>query len=381
MKTVAYFKVLVFMLLASSVNGQYLEDFGISERGILIGPCPGGISTSCVSFNFMGVNWDVNGDLSGIDGTEDFAKSNAVNRFEFHGDIDEEVCWESPILDVSTVGSSSFSVDLTWTSHDNSDYIDVEYQLDGGIWVQVPNQIGGGSHTIDFTSSGNNGSMTVTSASEPPLFGNTLSVRVCADTNTSSDNTTLDNVSVPEAGTIVLPVKWAEFKARATSEGNQLNWATFSEVDNEKFEIERSTNGSLEFEKIGTVEGAGTTTKTSRYEFLDRDLTTATTYYRIKQVDFDGNFEYSQVVVVQRSMKEKLRFTPNPFSTQLLMSGNQVDLEQGTTIRMYNNQGRLVLEKEITEYNISDPIETAHLTAGMYTIQYSNGELVRLVKF
>lgn len=382
MKTLTIFKTVLFVIIACNVHCQYLETFPIPEKGIIMGPCPGGTSASCADTDFTGVEWDINGNFSGFDavsGAEDYLKTNGSGVLEFGGDIDEELCYESPVLDISAVaGAASFSVDLTWLSQDAADYIDVEYQLDGGVWVQIPNQFGGGSHTIDYGNSGNNGSGTI---SQTGLVGNTLSIRVCPDTNTSSEITTVDNVSVPEAGAVVLPVKWAEFTARSTSKGNQLNWATYTEVNNERFDIEKSVNGTSDFREIGSVEGAGTSTKTSRYEFLDRDQSSATSYYRIKQVDFDGHFEYSEIVVVQNNLKDKLHFTPNPFSSQLLISSNQQEVVEGTSIRMYNNQGQLVLEKEITNQNLNDPIDTDHLGAGMYSIQYSNGEVVRVVKF
>ena len=187
MKTFTLFKILFLVFITSNVFCQYTETFPTAEKGILAGPCPGGTSASCASIDFSGVDWDINGNFAGFDGDfglVDFIKTNGSGVLEFYGDIDEELCYESPVLDISTVaGSASFSVLIVWSGHDNSDYVDVEYQIDGGSWLQIPNAFGGGSHTIDFTTSANSGSGTI---SQTGITGSTLSIRVCVDTNTST---------------------------------------------------------------------------------------------------------------------------------------------------------------------------------------------------
>ena len=381
MKTVKQLAVLFLLLTFNNAFCQYLETFSIPNKGILAGTCSG-TEASCTS-DFTGVDWTVNGDFSGMDGNDFFA-TDGSGRFNADGDCDASapgLCFETPVLDISSVaGTSSFTMDLDWVSWDFGDVCNVEYSVDGGGWIQVPPLPGtNGPGTVDFNSDGNTGSGT---PSISGIIGNTLSIRVCLISNSSFDDIFIDDVSVPEVGAMVLPVKWAEFNVRSLKEGNQLNWATYTEVNNERFDIEKSVDNGHDFEKIGSVEGAGTTVKTSRYEFLDiENSSAATTYYRIKQVDFDGNFEYSEIIAVQNKLKDRIRFAPNPFSAQILISMNQEDLVEGTSIRMFNNQGQLVLEKAISSLNIDDPIETSHLNAGMYTIQYSNGEVVRLVKF
>jgi hypothetical protein len=81
-------------------------------------------------------------------------------------DVDEEICWLSPVLNMT--GTASFSMDLTWLSFDDynlsadgsKDYIDVSYRIDGGSWVTLPNAVGGGPRTISYIGSGeNNGSI------------------------------------------------------------------------------------------------------------------------------------------------------------------------------------------------------------------------------
>ena len=377
------------MLNQSLLQAQYTENFELpvtNDKGVLAGTCSGSDGTTCTINDFGGVNWSINGNLSMIAaGGEDFAKTiGGVMTFE---DVDEEVCWESPILDISAVaGTFSISADVGWVGFDDADYIDVEYQVDGGVWNQVPNQLGGGTHTIQFNPASNNTGNT--SVSEGGISGvATASIRVCGDINlgtiggTLFEQITVDNVSVPEAGAVVLPVRWAEVKVQSLKEGNQLNWATYTEINNDRFEIEKSEGNNGDFRKIGTVEGAGYSLNVNRYEFLDTEINNSDSYYRIKQVDFDGNFEYSQIVLARTPMKDRIRFAPNPFSSQILISMNQEDLIDNTAIRMYDNFGQLVMQRQISSLNLDDPIETSHLPAGMYTIQFSNNEVVRMVKF
>ncbi|MFT6783764.1 MAG: hypothetical protein ACJA1A_003705, partial [Saprospiraceae bacterium] len=183
--------------------GQYIETFAVPNKGVLAGPCSGSDGTTCTSNDFTGVNWVVNGDLSGVD-SGDFISSDGTDlSFE---DVDEEVCFETPLLDISGVaGNFSISADMVWTGFDSDDYIDLEYQIDEGVWVQVPNAAGGGDNTIEYVApaANNDGSMTVI---QTGLSGTTyLSIRVCTDFNLygTFENVSIDNVSAPENGIMV----------------------------------------------------------------------------------------------------------------------------------------------------------------------------------
>lgn len=102
----------------------------------------------------------------------------------------------------------------------------------------------------------------------------------------------------------VLPVELLYFAAHKTENGVLINWETASEFNNDYFDVEWKIGGN-QFEKIGRVKGAGTTTEIQYYEFLhdldqvDIENGSATFYYRLKQMDFDGAFEYSDIASVQ----------------------------------------------------------------------------------
>lgn len=193
-------------MLISMVTAQYSETFSTDNKGILSGPCTTNDPGTCASTDFSDVDWTITGDLSGMDasGPDDFRTSGGVMT-SLNGDIDEEVCWLSPLLDISTAGTVSFTLDASISGHDGSDYLDVEYDIDGAnTWTQVANQAGGGTHTLDHpTDNNSNFSETITVTG---LSGNTLQIRVCTDFNSNTESFTIDNVSVPESGvTVIVP--------------------------------------------------------------------------------------------------------------------------------------------------------------------------------
>ncbi len=113
-----------------------------------------------------------------------------------------------------------------------------------------------------------------------------------------------------------LPVEFTAFSASLTDNKSvKLNWATATELNNDFFSIEKSGNG-LSFSEIGRKKGAGTSSTEKKYEFSDDSPSKGVSYYRIKQTDFDGKSDYSDVVAVSYEKKSDgscvLRVFPNP---------------------------------------------------------------------
>ena len=107
-----------------------------------------------------------------------------------------------------------------------------------------------------------------------------------------------------------LPVELISFAAKPSSGNVMLDWATASEINNDYFEVERSTDGRS-FNYLGKKNGAGTTTLAHHYQYLDKNPINGVNYYRLKQVDFDGTTAYSEIVSVEMK-SEKLELFPNP---------------------------------------------------------------------
>ncbi|MGY2132758.1 Ig-like domain-containing protein [Hymenobacter sp. HD11105] len=123
--------------------------------------------------------------------------------------------------------------------------------------------------------------------------------------------------STAEDVTIVrpLPVELKDFKATAVRQDAQLSWVTASELNNDRFVVERSLDG-LTFSAIGTVQGKGTSTQQSKYSFTDAGAARfgALIYYRLKQLDFDGTVTFSPVRTVKfvDVIKVDVSVYPNP---------------------------------------------------------------------
>lgn len=102
---------------------------------------------------------------------------------------------------------------------------------------------------------------------------------------------------------IVLPVELISFEGHAAKQGNKLYWRTASEESNRGFEIERSSNGHT-WKLIGFVTGSGTTNETKHYSFWDESPMNGISYYRLKQIDFDGSFAFSDVLAIRGNSDE-----------------------------------------------------------------------------
>ncbi|MFH1196964.1 MAG: FISUMP domain-containing protein [bacterium] len=114
----------------------------------------------------------------------------------------------------------------------------------------------------------------------------------------------------------IVPVELENFRIEINGNGINLKWTTATETNNRGFEIERS-NDSQDFYKIGFVNGAGTTTEKNTYLFCDENPNNGISYYRLKQIDYDGSFEYSKTIEV--NFEKQLDFSlsqnyPNPFN-------------------------------------------------------------------
>ncbi len=170
-----------------------------------------------------------------------------------------------------------------------------------------------------------------------------------------------------------LPVELSHFKALASTRSIQLDWATTAEVDNKGFELQRSTNPTNGFRNITWVNGAGTTSKKQFYTFNDFDVIEGLHYYyRLKQVDFDGKFEYSNIVSAKiESNTKQIRLVPNPARDIVRLELNET-LKEKTIISIYNTQGKRL--KDIF-YNESLEIDISLLPKGIYFLNIKNSEI------
>lgn len=150
------------------------------------------------------------------------------------------------------------------------------------------------------------------------------------DNNDANDLSSCQNNGVVGGGA-TLPVTLASLTATDLNGKVNIQWTTLAEINNDYFEIERSQN-SLDFEKIGKVDGSGNSSSLHNYNFIDQNPLIGLSYYRIKQVDFDGKTTTFPIISINIS-KEKdfnLNIYPNP------SSGNDVQLTVNIDSEVYD---------------------------------------------
>ncbi|TXF82574.1 T9SS type A sorting domain-containing protein [Neolewinella aurantiaca] len=168
-----------------------------------------------------------------------------------------------------------------------------------------------------------------------------------------------------------LPIELVSFEAKQRGKEIILNWTTESEISNEKFEIELSYAGRG-FQKIGEVTGAGTTTVSQNYSFLPDNPQNGTSYFRLKQVDFDGQFSYSEVVSLDFNGESGRvgAFYPNPSRSGFVNLKYFTPDEDRITVSVFNVAGRLVANYTLSVSGGSNNLsfDFSELSAGLHTV-------------
>ena len=159
-----------------------------------------------------------------------------------------------------------------------------------------------------------------------------------------------------------LPVSLVSFNAQASSHMATLDWATAVERSNAYFDVERSLDAQS-FERVGRVEGQGTTTARQQYTFTDESPSRGTNYYRLRQVDTDGRFAYSPVRAVQIRNNGELAILGNPATEQLGVAG----LEAGSTVDLLDMTGKLRSRQSNTDSRLH--IDVRNLPSGTYLLR------------
>lgn len=173
-----------------------------------------------------------------------------------------------------------------------------------------------------------------------------------------------------------LPVSWLSFSAEKVNDVNYLSWSTASEQNNSHFVIERSYDG-LSFDAIGEVRGAGNSSSVLSYIFEDRDANAGLVYYRIKQVDYDGNFTYSSVQVINSNPSVAVSVLPNPNNG--IFTVTVKGISESMNVVLTNSLGAVVWTGDLNPSSEISQIQfnLSGLSAGMYFLNL--GQLVEKI--
>jgi Secretion system C-terminal sorting domain len=209
-----------------------------------------------------------------------------------------------------------------------------------------------------------------------PLTANTFGI--------SSGITTFGTFVVGNAGAVI-PVELMSFNGNAKGNANQLNWATASERNNAEFAIERSTDG-VDFKKIGSIKGKGTTNEVSRYTFSDYEgplSISGINYYRLRQIDVNGSETVSKVINIQRNSKSKEGITSIYPTTATAVLTVDFNAQTDVVLKVSDVLGRMVLSKKITNNDglTTTILDVNNLSKGVYIISFESATLTMSQKF
>ena len=174
-----------------------------------------------------------------------------------------------------------------------------------------------------------------------------------------------------------IPVELASFSAIVSGSDVLLSWITATETNNSHFEVQRSVDGTG-FERIGTVTGYGTTTEIHHYAFDDNNITSGKYYYRLKQVDFSGSIEFSDVIeanVLSPKKSELSQNYPNPFNPSTTINFTLPEKEN-VNLKIYDVMGNevvLLLNEEKESGHHSIDFDATGLASGTYFYKLQAG--------
>lgn len=304
----------------------------------------------------------------------------------------------SPVTINNTGTADNFSVRVMAGAYVSySGEIPTGSALTGGVvnktWVIAESVPGGSNANISFEWSGADELSLTRSNMTVARYGTTWTSLMGFGAAGGSNPYNMPALNVTTFGlfglgdhTSPLPVTLVSFKAVRTRNDVLLTWETAQEINNSHFEIERSYTGK-NYEMVGKIAGNGTTNAMHTYQFEDvaAMLLQTEAFYRLKQVDFDGNYSYSTAVRVSNSTKatvQKIQAQPNPFNETVSITFTSTS-DLPVTIELVDGFGRIVSSREMdaTVGELKAEFYEPELKAGMYTVRLiQQNEEVKTVK-
>ncbi|KAF0140537.1 MAG: hypothetical protein FD122_2337 [Stygiobacter sp.] len=292
----------------------------------------------------------------------------------------------------------------------NYGIVSVWYTIDGGAnWTDVEGNLSGASgpsirsakifyisgtlHVFLGTSVGIyytnilNGSSTVWTQEAVTSIGNVV---VPALDFRSSDNTlaagTHGRGVFTSLITAALPVELISFTGMQIEGEIQLTWQTATEVNNYGFNVERSsTSPGMTWEKIGFVQGHGNSNSTKSYSFTDKNAPSGKVHYRLKQIDFDGKYEYSNIVEVNVNALNRLELAqnfPNPFNPVTTINYTLPNVSKVKLV-IYDVTGREVATL-VNEFQSAGKhsvnFNASRIASGVYYYRIQAGDIIQTKK-
>lgn len=249
--------------------------------------------------------------------------------------------------------------------------INTQHCVTSTVTDQNNNPISG--EVVDFTVSGCNatsGSGSTNAAGEVQFCY--VGTQACCDTIYATIRSTGRQDTVIKCWDNAGPVEMQSLTSTVNERDVTLNWSTSAEINNSGFDIERSS-GNNDWSRVGFVQGNGTTSEPNQYAFTDRNVASGKYNYRLKQIDFNGNFEYyylsNEVIVGIPSQFNLAQNYPNPFNPTTKIDF-ELPKEGNVKLYVYDNSG-----KEVAM------IANGFRAAGYYTVEFNASNLASGIYF
>ena len=427
------------LLFSISVSAQvvYSEDFsGISDGTGLTGVIPNGGNASVTvgqgtanqgsgKLNATSDWWRIEGEMMearDVDGTVNWV-SNAIatsgcNYYTVSVDVAERGTMEGTDFISVDVASGSNAVNFMESDDFTSATANLNICPDGDITVTVSANNGAGSeyHTFDNVvvtaipyvasdditiasvvencDSPDDGSIVITAASaidcniEYSIGGafqssNTFTGLVSGPYTVEVRSADLTCGGVVSGGTVTilcpLPVELTSFTATNNQKEVTLDWTTASELNNSHFDIEHSIDGA-NFRAIDEVIGNGTTQEKQAYSYTHTTPANGTNYYRLKQVDYDGAFEYSDIRVVEIKQAGKIVINPSAAIAEITVRLAETTGDNNQ-IGIYDMMGRTVMMSNFDGTLDAKTIDISNLQKGYYVVRVQAGSQIFTERF
>jgi len=202
---------------------------------------------------------------------------------------------------------------------------------------------------------------------------------------TSTDEMYIDDYYFGDTLPEIIPVELTSFAANVNNNGDViLNWSTATELNNQMFEIERRSEEG-QYLKIGYVDGHGTTTEAQEYSYIDNTVETGTFFYRLKQIDFLGTYEYSDEIEVE--VNGPLTFElgqnyPNPFnpSTNINYSIPESGIVKLAIYNMLGEEVDVLVDGMVEAGFYEVSFDASNLPSGAYFYRLQSDKLNQVKK-
>ncbi len=281
--------------------------------------------------------------------------------------------------------------DTQWSIETDWDYGQIQLSTNNGTnWISLTGQFTNpGTGTFQPTGEplydGTQSTWVHESIDISAYAGQQVSIRFYFRTDGSQvlDGWYVDNVKVSVYNGVI-PVELVSFSSSVINNTVGLNWITATELNNSGFEIQKSSDNS-NWNKVGFVTGHGTTSEVHNYSFIDANPLTGISYYRLKQIDFDGTSEYSNIIeiiygtVADYSLEQNY---PNPFNPTTKINYS-IKEEGNVELRIFDLLGSEIAtlvseEKEPGNYEVY--FDASNLSSGVYLYTLKAGSFVQTRK-